>query len=164
VPAVGVPMSMAVNSWSIRVSGQHAAQAFGEEAVIVRAARRMAASTTHHPELLGVLWLVVKADALIHQNERLLLKHVTALVGDLDSELSAIAGLGDARDQDPRALWTMLEAATGDLAALYEAGVVAAGIDGKINVNELTALRKLAVACSVPFDEQAVRRSVTGRS
>lgn len=160
VPAVGVPVSMAVNSWSVRVAGDHALTTFRAESVIVEAAREMTAATSHHTELLGVLWLVVKADALIHQNERLLLKHVTALVGDLDRELSAIAGLGSAGGQDPRALWTMLEAATGDLAALYDAGVVAAGIDGKINVNELDALRKLAVCCSVPFDEEAVRRTV----
>ena len=157
IPAVGVPLSMAVNYWSITVSGNQAVKVFGAEAKIVEAARRMTRDTVHHVELLWVLWLIVKSDALIHENERLLLKHVTALVGDLDSELSAIAGLLSTVDVDQQTVWKMLSAATGDLDTLYDAGVVAAAIDGKINVNELTNLRKLADCCSVPYDESAIR-------
>lgn len=152
---------MAVNYWSARVAGSQAVKVFGEEAKIVTAARRMTEGTVHHAELLWVLWLIVKSDALIHEKERLLLKHVTALVGDLDSELSAIAGLGSSNDLDQKLVWSMLATASGNLGALYEAGVVAAAIDGKINVNELKNLEKLAEYCSVPYDEDAVRRAVT---
>ena len=157
IPAVGVPLSMAVNYWSVRVSAAQAVKVFRGEAKIVEAARRMTRDTPHHSELLWVLWLIVKSDALIHENERLLLKHVTALVGDLDSELAAISGLEATVELDQRQVWEMLGAASGDLSALYEAGVVAAAIDHKINVNELTNLKKLAEYCSVPYDEAAIR-------
>lgn len=159
IPAVGVPVSMAVNYWSTRVAASQAVKMFRGEARIVEAARRMTAGTAHHSELLWVLWLIVKSDALIHENERLLLKHVTALVGDLDSELAAIAGLESTVELNERMVWTMLASATGDLEALYDAAVVAAAIDGKINVNELTNLKKLARYCKVTFDEDAVRRA-----
>jgi len=162
IPAVGVPLSMAVNYWSTRSAGSQAVQMFRTEAGIVAAARRMTRRTVHHSELLWVLWLIIKSDALIHENERLLLKHVTALVGDLDSELAALAGLGSTVDVDPKQVWSKLAAATGDLDALYDAGVVAAAVDGKINVNELTNLKKLAECCGVPFDEQAIRRAAAG--
>jgi hypothetical protein len=119
----------------------------------------MVESTTHHNELLWVLWLIVKSDALVHENERLLLKHVTALVGDVDRELEALAGLRSTLDLDQKAVWAMLGTAHGDLAALYEAAVVAAAVDGKINVNELRNLKKLAAYCGVPFDEVAIRRA-----
>ena len=158
IPAVGVPLSMAVNYWSTRLSGRQAVMVFGDEARIVAAARRLTERTVHHSELLWVLWLIVKSDALIHERERLLLKHVTALVGDLDTELAAIAGLGSPVDVDPKTVWARLASVTGDLDTLYEAGVVAAAVDGKINANELTNLRKLADFCRVPYDEQAVRR------
>ncbi len=163
IPAVGVPLSVAINHWSTTMAGGYAARVFREEARIVEAARRMTASTVHHSELLWVLWLIIKSDALIHENERLLLKHVTALVADLDSELSALAGLKSTIDLDPATVWAMLASAHGDRTALYDAAVVAAGIDGKINVNELTNLRKLAEACGVPYDEAAIRRSVKVR-
>ena len=52
----------------------------------------------------------------------------------------------------------MLAAASGDVEALYDAAAVAAAIDGKINVNELTNLKKLADYCSVTFDEDAIRK------
>jgi len=159
IPAVGVPLSMGVNYWSARVSGGHAARVFRQEGAIVAAARQMTERTVHHSELLWVLWLVVKSDALIHENERLLLRHVTGLVGDLDSELSAIVSLESTLDVDQKTVWTRLRSATGDLDALYDAGVVAAAIDGKINVNELTNLRKLAECCGVPFDEVAIRQA-----
>ncbi len=163
IPAVGVPLSMAVNYWSTKVAGNQAVTAFRAEAGIVEAARRMTERTVHHSELLWVLWLIIKSDALIHENERLLLKHVTALVGDLDSELAALAGLQSTIDVDRKVLWSTLASATGDLEALYDAGVVAAAIDGKINVNELTNLKKLAECCSVPYDEQAIRDAARER-
>ena len=161
IPAVGVPLSMAVNYWSTRVAGNEAVKVFRQEARIVEAARRMTERTVHHSELLWVLWLIIKSDALIHENERLLLKHVTALVGDLDSELSALAGLKSTIDVDQKMVWSMLAAASGDLEVLYHAAVVAAAIDGKINVNELTNLRNLAEYCSVTFDEDAIRKMAT---
>ncbi|MBA3527949.1 MAG: hypothetical protein H0T91_01280, partial [Propionibacteriaceae bacterium] len=120
IPAVGVPLSMAVNYWSTRVAGNQAVKVFREEARIAEAARRMTERTVHHAELLWVLWLIIKSDALIHENERLLLKHVTALVGDLDSELSAISGVSSTVDLDQKTLWAMLASATGDLEALYD--------------------------------------------
>jgi hypothetical protein len=159
IPAVGVPLSIAVNYWSTRVAGAQAVKLFRQEARIAEAARLMTQRTVHHAELLWVLWLIIKSDALIHENERLLLKHVTALVGDLDSELSAIAGLESASHLDQQTVWAMLGAATGNLEHLYEAGVIAAAVDGKINVNELANLRKLAEYCKVSFDENAVRRA-----
>jgi hypothetical protein len=164
IPAVGVPLSMAVNYWSTRVVGGQAVKVFREEARIVEAARRMTERTVHHSELLWVLWLIIKSDALIHENERLLLKHVTALVADLDSELPALAGVQSTIDLDQKRVWSMLAAATGDLEGLYDAGVVAAAVDGKINVNELTNLRKLAEYCSVPYDEDAIRDAARRRT
>ncbi len=163
IPAVGVPLSVAINYWSTTTAGGHAIRVFREEARIVEAARRMTERTVHHAELLWVLWLIIKSDALIHENERLLLKHVTALVADLDSELAALASLKSTIDVDHDMVWSMLASASGDTKALYDAAVVAAGIDGKINVNELRNLRKLAAVCEVPYDEEAIRRSAKVR-
>lgn len=162
IPAVGVPLSAAVNYWSTRAAGAQAVRVFRAEAKIVEAARRMTERSRHHAELLWVLWLIIKSDALIHQNERLLLKHVTALIGDVDHELSALAALETTIDLDPKTVWSMLASATGDLAALYDAGVVAAAVDGKINVNELTNLQKLADCCGVPYDVAAIRAAAQG--
>lgn len=161
IPAVGVPLSMGINYWSMRTAGAAAAKVFRSEARIVEAARHLTDRTAHRAELLWVLWLVIKADGLVHENERLLLKQVTGILGDLESELAALTQLEATIDLDHKQVWSMLEAADGDLTPLYDAGVVAAALDGKINVNELTALKKLAYYCSAEFDEQAIRRAAT---
>ncbi len=163
IPAVGVPLSIAVNYWSTKVVGKQATKIFREDARIAEAARRMTERTVHQAELLWVLWLIIKSDGQVHENERLLLKHVTGIVVDLNGELAALAGLRSTIDLDQKMVWSMLASATGDLEALYDAGVVAAAIDGKINVNELTNLRKLAEYCSVPYDEHAIRDAARGR-
>jgi len=157
IPAVGVPLSMAVNRWSTRSAGAYAATVFRREAAIVEAARRVAASTEHRAALLWVLWMVIKADGLVHENERLLLKHVTGILRDPESELAALTELEATVDLRRKAVWGLLETAEGDLRPLYQAAVEAAAVDGKINVNELTVLRRLAAHCSVELDEAAVR-------
>lgn len=157
IPAVGVPLSIAVNHWSVRVAGNQAATVFRRDARIVEAASRMVERTDHHVELLWVLWLVIKADGLIHENERQLLRHVTRGVGSLETELSALTAFASTVELDQARVWSMLEDAVGDLTALYDAAVVAAAVDGKVNANELGVLRTLAEVCSTTFDEAAVR-------
>lgn len=157
IPAVGVPLSMAVNYWSTRTAGAQAVKIFRRDARIVEAARQLTERNPQRSELLWVLWLIIKADALIHENERMLLKHVTAIVRDIDSELAALTDLAGTIDLDEKKVWTMLANTEGDLTALYEAGTVAAAIDGKINANELKVLKTLAKFCSVEFDERAIR-------
>ena len=121
-------------------------------------ARRITRQSVDHSELLWVLWLIVKADGVVHDNERLLLKHVAALVGDLDSELSALAELDLALDFDHRPAGAIPDFGSQDKEALYQAGVAAAAVDGSIDVNELSRLKKIAAHCSVPFDANAVRK------
>jgi uncharacterized tellurite resistance protein B-like protein len=157
IPAVGVPLSIAVNHWSTRSSGAYALRAFRREAAIVEAARRMTAGCEHPAELLWVLWMVIKADGLVHEYERLLLKHVTGILSDPESELVALTELESTANLQWPTEWALLEAAQGDLRPLYAAAVEAAAVDGKINVNELAVLRRMAGHCAVEFDEATIR-------
>jgi hypothetical protein len=158
IPGVGVPLSIAVNYWSANVAGNQAATVFRREARIMDTARRITGRAVDHSELLWVLWLIVKADAVVHENERLLLKHIAALVGDLNSELSALAGLERTIDFDLRSTVPIPDFISEDKEALYQAGVAAAAVDGSIDANELSRLKKVADHCSVPFDANAVRK------
>lgn len=156
VPAVGVPLSVAVNTWSTRTAGAHAVRIFRREAAVVATARRLA-TTPDRAALLWVLWLVIKADGLVQEQERLLLKHVTALLVDPESELAALAELEQTGPRGRPDRWTLLAAVEGDRAPLYAAAVEAAAVDGKVNANELAVLRELAERCGTTFDEVAVR-------
>ncbi len=158
IPGVGVPLSIAVNYWSASVAGNQAATVFRREARIMETASRITGRSVDHSELLWVLWLIVKADAVVHENERLLLKHVAALVGDLNSELSALAGLELTMDFDLKSTVSIPDFVSQDKEALYQAGVAAAAVDGHIDANELSRLKKVADHCSVPFDANAVRK------
>ena len=161
IPAVGVPLSIGINYWSTRSAGAYAVRVFRREAAIVEAARRMTDGTRHSAELLWVLWMVIKADGLVHENERLLLKQVTSILSDPESELAALSELERTVNLQQNRVWALLEAADGDLRPLYAAAVEAAAVDGKINANELTVLRRLAGHCLVEFDEAAVRAKAT---
>ncbi len=158
IPGVGVPLSIAVNYWSAKQVGNQATTEFRREARIMETARRIMGQAVNPSELLWVLWLIVKADTVVHENERLLLKHVAALVGDLNSELSALAGLDSTIDFDLKAAVSMPSFVSPDKEALYQAGAAAAAVDGSIHANELSRLQKVADHCSVPFDADAVRR------
>ena len=158
IPGVGVPLSIAVNYWSASVAGNQAATFFRREARIMETASRITGRAVVHSELLWVLWLIVKADAVVHENERLLLKHVAALLGDLDSELSALAGLELTIDFDLKSTVSIPDFVSQDKEALYQAGAAAAAVDGSIDANELSRLKKVADHCSVPFDANAVRK------
>ncbi len=158
VPGVGVPLSIAVNYWSASATGNQAVAVFRREARIMGTARRITGRSVEPSELLWVLWLIVKADAVVHENERLLLKHVAALVGDLNSELSALAGLDRSIDFDLKSTVTIPDFVSQDKEALYQAAVAAAAVDGSIDPNELSRLKKVAEHCSVPFDPNAVRK------
>lgn len=156
IPAVGVPVSAGVNYWSTKVAGAYAQAAFREEARIAEAARRMTARTDLHTELVRVLWLVIAADGVVHESELLLLTQVTRIVGKLSRDLP-LAELEATVDVDEEVVWSMLATAPGELGALYDAGVVAAAVDGKVQGDELATLRKLAEHCSVPFAETDIR-------
>ena len=157
IPGLGLPLSIAVNPWLATVTGNQASVLFRREARILETARRITGQAVNHSELLWVLWLIVKADGVVHDNERLLLKHVAALVGDLNSELSALAGLDLALDFDHNH-WDSPRLCQPRQGRLYQAGVAAAAVDGSIDVNELSRLKKIAAHCSVPFDANAVRK------
>jgi tellurite resistance protein len=158
IPGVGVPLSIGVNYWSAKVAGRQAAAVFRREARIMATARRITGPDVDHVELLWVLWLVAKADGVVHENERLLLKHVAALVGDLNSELTALAGLDATVDFDLKPSVSIPAFVSGDKTALYAAAVAAAAVDGSVEPNELSRLRKLAAHCGVPFVAHAVRK------
>ena len=158
IPGLGVPLCIAVNYWSANVAGNQAATMFGREVRIMETARRITGGAVDHAELLWVLWLIVKADGVVHENERLLLKHVAALVGDLNSELSALAGLELTVDFDLRSTVSIPDFVSEDKEALYQAGVAAAAVDGSVDANELSRLKKIAEHCSVPFNANAVRK------
>ena len=158
IPGVGVPLSIGVNYWSANVVGSQASTMFRREARIMETAGRVTDKALDHSELLWVLWLIVRADTVVHENERLLLKHVSALVGDLNTELSALASLDATLDFDQKPTASLPVLKSQDKEALYQAGVAAAAVDGSIDASELTRLRKLAEHCSVPFDAAAVRR------
>jgi tellurite resistance protein len=158
IPGVGVPLSIGVNYWSARAAGSQASAVFRREARIMETARQITDKAVDHAELLWVLWLIVRADSVVHENERLLLKHVSALVGDLNTELSALANLDSTIDFDQRPTASIPDFKSQDKEALYQAGVAAAAVDGSTDASELSRLKKVAEHCSVPFDAATVRR------
>jgi hypothetical protein len=88
-PAARVGQIEELAGYRVKVPYARVVAVYNPRVFLVETASRITRPAVDHSELLWVLWLIVKADAVVHENERLLLKHVAALVGDLNSELSA---------------------------------------------------------------------------
>lgn len=163
IPVVGVPVSVGMNYWTTKLVGRHARAQFRNEASIVEIARRMIGASSQHAELLWVLWLVIAADGKIHEDERLLLHHVTKAVADRDADLPDLADLESTVNVDEQMVWRRLRHAQGDTSPLYDAAVTAAAIDGTVSKQELACLKELALHCSTHYDEDAVKQGASSR-
>lgn len=162
IPAVGVPLTAGGNYWVTRVAGEHAQNIFRNEARVIETASRLTRSTSDHEALLWALWLIIQADGKIHDNERLLLHHVTMNVREVSPSLRTLADLRDVVDLDEAIVISKLEKTTEDPSPVFDAAAVAAVIDGHLDRDEIVILKTLADRCGSQYDEGALRKRAKG--
>lgn len=132
---------------------------YRDKAAIDETARRTMADEVDPLLVLRVMFWIVQADEKVSDGEADLLRaafHIVKHAGVDEHELRAFE---DTVNIDDVALLAAVSAVSDADArrAIYEAGCQAAGINREFAKQELAALRKLADACRVEFDEKAVR-------
>lgn len=157
IPVVSVPLSVGVNHWTTKHIGDQARGIFRTEARIIEAASRIASDVVDHDTLLWVLWLTIQANATVHDNQRLLLHHTSRAAGTMAPELGVLDDLRDVIAVDERAVWSKVDACEGDPYRIYDAAMVAAAVDGRIDRRERDVLEILAERCGTTYDESVLK-------
>lgn len=155
IPAVGVPLTVAVNYWMTKATGGNAASTMRRMAQINEAADRAVDLTKDYMAMLWAVWLVIDADGKVDGEELSLLNSLIACARERGASDDDLARLRDTVDVDENRAWGMIMNAD-DLSSIYETAVLAACVEGKLNNQEREVLRKLAEVCDVEYDEAYV--------
>jgi tellurite resistance protein len=146
IPAVGIPLSVALNLYSTSIAGRHARDVFRNEARVIELAKDLAQKSQHPQLLLWVTWLVVMADKKISDDEAMLMRHLVSAIREwhevVDDQFSRLVDL----DQDD--VWRRLDDARGDLGGLFEAATRVASVDGPISAVEKNLLDEIETRCA----------------
>jgi len=145
IPLVGVPLAVLLNRYTTQLAGRHARAVFRNEARVLELAEGLCESSQHPQLLLWVAWLVIKADDKISDDEALLIRHLTRLVGErhqvFDEELARLIEI------DPAEVWRRIDTAPGDLSAIPVAARLVAAVDGDINARERNLISEFEERC-----------------
>jgi hypothetical protein len=151
IPAVGVPVTTAVNFWTTKQAGTHAKKVLRHEVKIAEAANNVVANTTDQGTLLWVMWLVMRSDADLNEEETLLYHYVSKKIrktGQFEAELNDIQSSVVLDDEKA---WSIIAASEEPGHLLYRAGLLASAVDGKMTPEKIKTLKKLAEAIKVDF-------------
>lgn len=163
IPVVSVPLNAGMNWWTTSSIAKRAKIFYRDKAAIDETARRSMADTELDPLLvLRVMFWIVQADEKVSDGEADLLRAAFEIVKHAGVDEHELRAFEDTVNLDDADLLAAVRA-VGDAdarRAIYEAGCRAAGIDREFAKQELAALRKLAAACGIEFDEKAVRAFV----
>lgn len=154
IPIVGVPATTAANYWTTKFSGIHAKKLLRHEVKIAEAANKIAADTTDLGAILWLVMLIMKSDAALNEDESLFYHYVSKAVrntGNFKEELNEIQS---SLAMDDAKAWSKIADSKEPGETLYQAGLVAAAVDGKVTVEKLETLKELAVLLNVTFSEK----------
>ena len=149
IPLVGVPLSAGMNHWTTRIAGEHARKTYRAEAEIRETSRRVVVNTPPHRAALWVAWLVFTADGRANEVETVMMRHLIALMDEMhgvrDAELMEVVNLRR------ETVWALISEVEEGHSCLYDLGLAAAEVDGKVNAEERKILDELATRC-VPLN------------
>ncbi len=145
IPAVGVPLAVALNRYTTLLAGRHAQAVFRNEARVIEIAEGLSRRSRHPRLMLWVAWLVIRADRKMADDEALLIRHLVRLVRErhqvVDGELAHLV------DIDPAEVWRRVDAEPGDLSDLLDVADRVAAVDGAVNAREKAVISELRERC-----------------
>jgi hypothetical protein len=144
IPLVGVPLAVVLNRYTTLLAGRHAQAVFRNEARVIELAENVCERSQHPQLMLWVAWLVITADK-IADDEALLMRHLVRLARErhqiIDEQLARLV------DVDPAEVWRRLDAESGDLSDLLDAGKRVAAVDGAVTAKERAIIAELEDRC-----------------
>lgn len=160
IPLVGVPLNAGMNWWTTGSISKRAKTIYRDKASIHEAAEKIMSDEDVDPMLvLRTMWWIVQADGKVTDGEARLLRMTIEMVKDAGADAAALEAFENLVNIDVPELLAAVAAVLDPEAkkAIYETACRTAGVDREFAAKEIDALRQLAVACDVDFDEKALR-------
>jgi hypothetical protein len=108
---------------------------------------------------LQTIWLVIKADKQVQQEEAWYLRYLMAGLEEIDIDGRLKQDFEAEINFDEEKIMNQLRDLLPELSTeIYNAACVAAVVDGKLKDNELNFLQKLAEICNCKFDKRSLSK------
>ena len=160
IPVVGIGLGSGVNYFYTGSIGKRAKKMFRLRGAIEEAADQVSLDSLEYSYLfLQTIWLVIKADKQVQQEEAWYLRYLIAGLDEIDIDGKVKQDFEAKINFDEERVMNQLRNLPPELSTeIYNAACVASVIDGKLKDNELKFLQKLAEICNCTFDNRSLSK------
>ena len=160
IPVVGISLGAGVNYFYTGSVGKRAKNMFRLRGTIEEAADQVSLDSIEYSYLLlQTIWLVIKADKQVQQEEAWYLQYLTADLEEIDIDGKVKQDIEAKINFDEEGVMNQLRNLPPEFSAeIYNAACVASVVDGKLKDSELKFLQKLAEICNCRFDKRSLSK------
>jgi len=160
IPVVGIGLGAGVNYFYTGSVGKRAKNMFRLRGAIEESADQVSLDSLEYSYLLlQTIWLVIKADKQVQQEEAWYLRHLIAGLDEIDIDGKVKKDFEAKVNFDEERIMDQLRNLPPEFSAeIYNAACVASVVDGKLKDNELKFLQKLAEICNCKFDKRSLSK------
>ena len=160
IPVVGIGLGAGINYLYTGSIGKRAKKMFRLRGAIEEAADQVSLDSLEYSYLfLQTIWLVIKADKQVQQEEAWYLRYLMAGLEEIDINGRVKQDFEAKLNFDEEKIMNQLRNLSPELSSeIYNAACVASVVDGKLKDNELTFLQKLAEICNCKFDKRSLSK------
>jgi hypothetical protein len=160
IPVVGIGLGAGINYLYTGSIGKRAKKMFRLRGAIEEAADQVSLDSLEYSYLfLQTIWLVIKADKQVQQEEAWYLRYLMAGLEEIDIDGRLKQDFEAKINFDEEKIMNQLRDLLPELSTeIYNAACVAAVVDGKLKDNELNFLQKLAEICNCKFDKRSLSK------
>lgn len=164
IPVVVIGLASGINYVSTGSIGKRAKKMFRLRGAIEEAADQVSFDSLEYSLVfLQTIWLVMKADKQIQQEEAWYLRNLVAGLEELGIDEKARQDFETKINFDEEIIINQLRDLPPEFCAeVYKAACVASVVDGKIKDSEQLILQKLAEICHCEFDRQSLDKLANG--
>ena len=158
LPAASIPLSAAMNYHATGKVARRGRQIMRDRATARELAPSLAEASAAEPRLLlEAMWLVVNANRAAGVEESWLLEAVADVIRDTEAGDLVDEAMRELARSDPEQILERISLANRETReAIFDAVWHAATIDHELDRRERRMLKRLAKACSVPFDSAKI--------
>ena len=160
IPVVGIGLGAGVNYFYTGSVGKRAKMMFRLRGAIEEAADQVSLDSLEYSFLLlQTIWLVIKADKQVQQEEAWYLRYLIAGLEEIDIDGKVKQDFEAKINFDEERVMNQLRNLPPEFSAeIYNAACVASVVDGILKDNELKFLQKLAEICNCKFDKRSLSK------
>jgi hypothetical protein len=160
IPVVGIGLGYGLNYFFTGRIGKRAKKMFRLHGAIEESADQVSFDSIDYSYLLlQTIWLVIKADKQVQEEEARYLRHLIAGLDEIDIDGKVKQDFEAKINFDEERIMNQLRNLPPEFSAeIYNAACVASVVDGKLKDTELKILQKFAEICNCKFDKHSLSK------